>query len=110
MLCNHLHVALGECYQHQYEFNFELFCRTFKFPILPTHSALKLLTQAGYIEYIEEMDHQSRVMILATKEELYHIHTSNEDVDKVLQALLRTYTGLFSDYVFINESVLSFRY
>ena len=110
MLCNHLHVALGEGYQHQYEFNFELFCRTFKFPILPTHSALKLLTQAGYIEYIEEMDHQSRVMILATKEELYHIHTSNADVDKVLQALLRTYTGLFSDYVFINESVLSFRY
>lgn len=110
MLCNHLHIALGEGYQRQCEFNFELFCRTFKFPILPTHSALKLLTQAGYIEYVEEMDHQSRVMILATKEELYNVHTSNADVDIVLQALLRTYSGLFSDYVFINESVLSYRF
>ncbi len=110
MLCNHLHIALGEGFQRQCEFNFELFCRTFKFPILPTHSALKLLTQAGYIEYVEEMDHQSRVMILATKEELYNIHTSNANVDVVLQALLRTYTGLFSDYVFINESVLSYRF
>lgn len=110
MLFNYLQIALGEGYQRQCEFNFELFCRTFKFPILPTHSALKLLTQAGYIEYIEEMDHQSRVMILATKEELYNIHASNANVDAVLQAVLRTYTGLFSDYVFINESVLAFRF
>lgn len=110
MLCNHLQIALGEGYQRQCEFNFELFCKTFKFPILPTHSALKLLTQAGYIDYVEEMDHQSRVMILATKEELYSIHSSNADVDTVLQALLRTYTGLFADYVFINEAVLSHRY
>ncbi|MDO4511245.1 MAG: helicase-related protein, partial [Bacteroidales bacterium] len=110
MLGNNLHIAVGEGYQRQCEFNFNLFCKTFKFPILPAHSALKLLTQAGYIEYVEEMDHQSRVMIMATKEELYSIHTSNEQVDHVLQALLRTYSGLFSDYVFINEALLSHRY
>lgn len=110
MLCNHLEIAVGEGYQSHCEFNFELFCKTFKFPLLATHNALKLLTQSGYIEYVEEMDHLSRVMIQATKEELYHIHTSNADTDTVLQALLRTYTGLFSDYVLINEQVLSYRY
>ena len=110
MLCNFLEIAVGEGFQRHCEFNFELFCKVFKFPILPTHNALKLLTQSGYIEYIEEMDHLSRVMILVDKEALYHIHTSNAEVDRVLQALLRTYTGLFSDYVLINEHVLSYRF
>ena len=93
-----------------YDFNFNLFCQTFKLPILPTHNALQLLTRAGYIEFIEEIETQSRIMILANKNELYDIASENPNVDRVLQALLRTYTGLFSDYVFINEAVISYRY
>lgn len=107
---NFLEVAVGEGYEKLYDFNFNLFCKTFKLPILPTHNALQLLTRAGYIEFIEEIETQSRVMILANKNELYDIASQNPNVDRVLQALLRTYTGLFSDYVFINEAVISYRY
>ena len=107
---NFLEVAVGEGYEKLYDFNFNLFCQTFKLPILPTHNALQLLTRAGYIEFIEEIETQSRVMILANKNELYDIASQNPNVDRVLQALLRTYTGLFSDYVFINEAVISYRY
>ncbi len=107
---NFLHVAVGEGYEKIYDFNFNLFCRVFKLPVIPTHSALKILTQAGYIEFVEEIETQSRVLILAEKEDLYHIDTHNPNVDRVLQALLRTYSGLFADYVFINESVMAFRF
>ena len=107
---NFLGVAVGEGYEKLYDFNFNLFCQTFKLPILPTHSALQLLTRAGYIEFIEEIEIQSRIMILANKNELYDIASQNPNVDRVLQAVLRTYTGLFSDYVFINEAVISYRY
>lgn len=105
-----LRVAVGEGYQKVYEFNFNLFCRVFKLPVIATHNALKILTQAGYIEFVEEIETQSRVLIIAQKEDLYHIESDNPNVDRVLQALLRTYSGLFSDYVFINESVLEFRF
>lgn len=107
---NFLEVAVGEGFEKLYDFNFNLFCQTFKLPILPTHNALQLLTRAGYIEFIEEIETQSRIMILANKNELYDIASENPNVDRVLQALLRTYTGLFSDYVFINEAVISYRY
>lgn len=107
---NFLEVAVGEGFEKLYDFNFNLFCQTFKLPILPTHNALQLLTRAGYIEFIEEIETQSRIMILANKNELYDIVSENPNVDRVLQALLRTYTGLFSDYVFINEAVISYRY
>lgn len=107
--CNFIHVPLGEGYDRQYDFNFNLFCRTFNLPVLPTHSALNILTRSGYIDFIEEVDTQSRVMILADKSELYDLHTVTPGADQVLQALLRMYTGLFADYVFINEDVISYR-
>ena len=104
-----LGVSLGEGFQQMYDFNFNLFCRTFDLPVLPTHNALKILTQAGYIEFVEEIETQSRVMILARKEELYDLETRTAGADQVLQAILRLYTGLFADYVFINEDVISYR-
>ena len=107
---NFLNVAIGEGYMKMYDFNFNLFCRTFKLPVIATHSALKILTAAGYIEFVEEIETQSRILILSPKEGLYHINSQNSNVDRVLQALLRTYTGLFADYVFINEAVISFRF
>ena len=106
---NFLGVSLGEGYQQMFDFNFTLFCRTFDLPVLPTHNALKILTQAGYIEFVEEIETQSRVMILARKEELYDLDTVTPGADQVLQAILRLYTGLFADYVFINEDVIAFR-
>jgi ATP-dependent DNA helicase RecQ len=107
---NFLEVAIGEGYGQMLDFNFNLFCRTFNLPVLPTHNALRILTQAGYIEFVEEIETQSRVMIHANKYELYNIPTTAPRADEVLQALLRTYTGLFADYVFINEDVMSYRY
>ena len=107
---NFLEVAIGEGYGQMIDFNFNLFCRTFNMPVLPTHNALRILTQAGYIQFVEEIETQSRVMILANKEELYNIPTITPHADDVLQAVLRTYSGLFADYVFINEDVISYRY
>lgn len=106
---NFLGVSLGEGYQQMFGFNFNLFCRTFDLPVLPTHNALKILTQAGYIDFIEEIETQSRVMIFARKEELYDLDTTTPGADQVLQAILRLYTGLFADYVFINEDVIALR-
>ena len=106
---NFLGVSIGEGYQHMYDFNFNLFCRTFDLPVLPTHNALKILTQAGYIEFVEEIETQSRVMILATKEQLYDLDTETPGADRVLQAILRLYSGLFADYLFINEDVIAYR-
>ena len=106
---NFLGVSLGEGYQQMFDFNFTIFCRTFDLPVLPTHNALKILTQAGYIEFIEEIETQSRVMILAKKEQLYDLETVTPGADQVLQAILRLYSGLFADYVFINEDVIAFR-
>ena len=85
-----------------------MFCKQFDLPPIPTHSALNLLSQAGYIDFTEEISTRSRVMILASKEELYSLNL-DDNTDKVFQLILRTYTGLFADYVQINETLLASR-
>lgn len=104
---NFLDVAVGDGYQSVYDFNFNLFCSTMKQPVLATHNALRLLTNAGYIEFAEETDSLARIMITANKYELYDLHTVTPGADAVLQAILRLYTGLFADYVNINEEVIA---
>jgi ATP-dependent DNA helicase RecQ len=103
-----LDIAIGEGYNHLYEFNFNLFCKRYNLPITTAHSALHILTQAQYIEFTEEVTTQSRMMILASKNELYNL-SIDDSTDRVFQTILRSYTGLFSDYVFINEALIASR-
>ena len=48
-------------------------------------------------------------MFTITKEELYRIREQSEDTEKLLRILLRSYTGLFTDYAYISEDNLSTR-
>ncbi|MEE1366810.1 MAG: ATP-dependent DNA helicase RecQ [Muribaculaceae bacterium] len=106
-LCDSLNVFDGEGYNKLCEFNAFKFCETFSLHEKTMTASLKLLTAARYIEYIEETETRSRVMITAQKEELYDIKAANSFTDIVLKTVLRLYPGLFADYVFINETEIS---
>lgn len=109
-LCNFLEIGLGGGFDKLYDFNFNLFCSTFKYPATIASNALKILTQSGYIEYIEEVDTLSKIMILADKRELYDIKGSTPENDKILELILRSYTGLYADYVEIDEFSIAYKY
>ena len=89
-----------------YDFNFSLFCDTFDLPPVPTRNALLILTRAGYLEYIDETTSRSRIMVLMKRDELYNQHLDNDE-EEVLQCILRRYTGLFADYVYISELTIA---
>lgn len=106
-VCNVLHISIGEGYDTLKEFDIDAFCDTFRYQPRQCRSALHLLGQAGYLEYMEEADRGSRVMIICDREELYGLRGLSDIAEKTLTRLLRIYTGLFSDYVFISESKLA---
>ncbi|MCM1109981.1 MAG: RecQ family ATP-dependent DNA helicase [Clostridium sp.] len=101
-----LGVGVGEGYNHMLEFNFPLYCDRFRLKATVARNALMLLTRAGYIDYVDEISTRSRVMMIASKEELYNLSVSRQ-ADRVLQCLLRCYTGLFADYVDISEGMIA---
>lgn len=105
ILGNWLQVGLGSGLDHTFPFPFEQFCQDNHLPLLPTFSALQILTQAGYITYIDEHETQPRVQILPTRDELYNTHLSPEH-ERILNALMRQYPGIFTEPAYIYEDHL----
>lgn len=105
---NYYQIAVGFGMETVHDFSINEFCSVFKFPILQAHHALKILELSGYIEYTEEVDNASRIYFTCNRDELYKFR-QDKKTDDIIQILLRSYTGLFADYVYIDESVLATR-
>ena len=108
LVCNFLSIAVGSGYNMLYEFNFALFCERFKLRPPVVRNSLALLTRAGHLEFVEEITTQSRVIVIMNKRELYDLKLDSV-TDSVFQLILRTYTGLFADYVYISEDLIASR-
>lgn len=102
-------MAMGDGLGCTYAFNIDEFCRNFKHFPIQVDSALKILTRAGYLEYTDEQDNASRLIFTLRRDELYRIHESSPETENLIRVILRSYTGVFSDYAYINEDTLALR-
>lgn len=99
-------LAVGDGMNVNYEFNLQRFCVNFKLFPVPVLSALRILTQAGYIDFREEEENTSRLLFLTGRDDLYRLHQLQGAADRVIKGVLRLYGGIFSDYVPIDEQRL----
>ena len=106
-ICYYYSMALGDGLNCTYEFSLGDFCKQYHRPTLQTDSALRILTRMGYLDYVEEMEYSSRVRFIVGKDALYRFRGLPADYELLINALLRNYSGLFSDTVFIDERYLS---
>lgn len=88
------------------EFDLNLFCINFHHYATRAYNALLLLSRAGYIEWLDPEDSRSRVMFTITREQLYGLPLTKTE-DRIVYYLLRNYTGLFSEYSYIEESLIA---
>lgn len=107
-LANYYQIAAGTGSGLVLEFNLGEFCSTFRLPVLQTFHALKILSLAGYIEYTDEVDNRSRMMFRIYRNELYTLGFSRE-YDELVHVILRNYTGVFTDNVYIDEAFIGAR-
>ena len=100
-------IGVGSGYNAVFEFPIEKFCRSFHHFPLRVLSALKILNRAGYIEFRDEEDNQTRIRFCLERDDLYRLRDNPPQEDAVIVALLRNYTGLFNDYSYIDEAFLA---
>ncbi len=100
-------IGVGSGYNAIFEFPIDKFCKTYKHFPIQVDAALKILDRAGYIEYTEEQDNQARVMFILERDELYRLRGNTQEEEKVIVALLRNYSGLFSDFSYIDEALIA---
>jgi len=108
-VCNFLQVAVGYGKGQLFDFPLELFADKYKFQVAKVYHSIRIIQRQGYFEYTEEVDSPSRIFFLVNRDELYKFQVANEAFDGFIKLLLRSYTGLFSGYVIIDEELLASR-
>ena len=83
------------------------FCHQFKLQLSPVFYAMKYLEREGHWAFTEDADIKTRVMITAERSALYGIDLPDHRMVPLLESLMRTYTGLFSYPVPIDEDFIA---
>lgn len=106
-LAHYFQIPVGTNSGSFFEFNINDFCPKFQLNVLETYNSLKILEQEGYISLTDAFETQSKLKLLMDREQLYKFQVANRQFDPFIKLLLRSYTGLFSDYTRIDEQKLS---
>lgn len=102
-------IGMGMGQSSGHNFVLDQFCAAYHYNMKHVNSALKILDLCGYIEYIQETDRHSKLIFTVRRDELYNIKGLRPELETLIQMLLRSYTGIFADYIYISETLLSQR-
>ena len=106
---NFLQIAEGAGKDAVFDFNLAVFCQKFKFNVLQAYNSLKILQRAGYLEITDDLEHSTKLHFVVKRDDLYRYQQANKKQEDFIKLLLRTYTGLFTDYVPVNLDSLAYR-
>lgn len=100
-------IGVGSGCGKTFIFDIETFCFTYKFFPTQVDSALRILENSGYIHYEDNPDGKARLKFTLNRNELYLLENLPSNQEMIITALLRTYGGLFTDYVYISENLIA---
>ena len=108
-LCNYLQIAHGSGKGQQYDFELGEFLHRFRFNAMVASSSLNILSREGYLVISDAFNNPSRIKFRVERDGLYSFQVKNAEFDGFIKLLLRSYTGLFSHYVKVDEVFLAKR-
>ena len=106
-LGNYYQIPVGGARNQVFDFHIADFAARYHLPILTVYSSLKFLQLEGYLELTEEIHNPSRLKFQVGRDELYRFQIANENFDAFIKLLLRSYSGVFTDYVTFYETSLA---
>jgi len=106
-VCNYLQVPVGTGKDSIFDFNMSDFVAKFRLPVNETYNSLQFLQREGYLEFTEEINNPSRVHFVVGRDDLYKFQVANESYDGFIKLLLRSYPGMFTEFVPVNEEILA---
>ena len=93
----------------QVKFSLGDFCSRFSLKANEVFHALKYLGMSGHLSYCEDVERPTRVRILASRDALYDIDLPDARLVTLLEAMIRSYPGIFSFTVSVEEQRLARR-
>lgn len=108
-LVNFFQLAAGTGEGSNFNFDLGSFCETYKLNASVVFNSLKLLEKENYVSLTEAVSQPSRIHFTVHRDELYKFQVANPKYDEFIKLILRSYSGVFDEFVKISESELSRR-
>lgn len=108
-LANFFQIPIGSANNESYSFNIIEFSHRYNIPAYTIYNCLQFLEKEGYLFLSESNYNPSRIKIEVSKDQLYEFQVKNNKLDLFLKTILRSYSGLFDNFVKINEYELANR-
>ena len=108
-LGNYLQLPVGSGKDEPFNVDINAFSRNYGFNPVIAFSALRLLEREGYLALNEGIENPSRIHFEAGREEIYRYQVQNKSLDPFIKLLLRSYSGVFTEFVPVNEAELARR-
>lgn len=106
-LGNFFNLEEGDGTGFAFEFNPDHFVRTFKFDYVRALAAIQVLQVAGYLECTTEVHARSRISFLVLRDQLYKIELNHSLLERLVEYILRHYSGVFVQYAYVEEERLA---
>jgi ATP-dependent DNA helicase RecQ len=100
-------LAVGAGLGESFDFDLQHFCSSFKFDTAPTHAALRLLEQEGWIALSDATGTPACALVTASREAIYDYQLRSKQADAVIKTLLRAYPGINTHFCDISETYLA---
>lgn len=108
-LYQHFNIAYGSGENTEFSFDPFEFSKKLNIPILKLLNIIKFLEREEILSLSDEFKNESRITIIISPDELYKFQIANSHFETLIKTLLRSYGGLFEQYVPFNDSDLAKR-
>lgn len=110
-LCNDFHLAIGSGQDESYPLDINDFAQQHAWNALEVYNAIKLIEKTGAIAFDDDRNEPSKLMFLLSKEDFdqKRKNASYQKMEPFILLLLRSYSGIFSNYVIIKEEEIARR-
>ena len=108
-LGNYFNIPVGAGENVSYPLVISEFAKHYGFSVLEVFHTLKILEKEGFLILSDSFDEPSKVMIKASRDEIYGFQVNNPQFSELIKCMLRSLPGVMTDFVKINEEVLAKR-
>ena len=106
-LGNYFGIPVGAGENVSYPFVISDFANRYGFSIIEVFHTLKILEKEGFLVLSDSFDEPSKVMIKASRDDIYGFQVNNPQYSELVKYMLRSLPGVMSDFVKVNEEVMA---
>ena len=106
-LGNYFNIPIGAGENVSYPLVMSDFANHYGFSIVEVFHTLKILEKEGFLLLSDSFDEPSKVMIKASRDDIYGFQVNNPQYSELIKCMLRSLPGVLTDFVKINEEVLA---